>query len=391
MELSKSRSKTAVQGKGQKGWLFSGWSFRGRNFSGRSFNFLSWRLMGLRSQLKCWKQFGFILLAFAAFSCSVAIAPGDSGDLTKLVIAEPLHGTGYLPLYVGIHQGFFEKEGLNVEVVTFQGGGAHTNAVLAGDAWAFIGGPERNALAKIKGAELRAIAHVVDRGNVYLVAGNHLNFTPAELQQNLAELLQGKRIAVSHFGSTPNSILRYVLSKKGLDPQKDAVLIEGEHTAALAAVKTKQADFAITTEPILTQGIRQGIWGEPVYSIPEELGSYAFSTINVHKQTIDQEPETVEHFTRALYRSIRFVYDNPDKTFEIATKEFPMMPKDDLKAILDRAFADQLWSPDGIVKPEAWKTGHAVVRKANILKEDVSYDAVIDMRFMQAAISSSRL
>ncbi|WP_088889299.1 ABC transporter substrate-binding protein [Leptolyngbya ohadii] len=381
MKLSRSGNEAVIQGEGRKRGFPSGWSF-----SCFAWSFVNWQF-----QWRRWKQFGLVLLALTAFSCSVAIVPDDNSNLTKLAIAEPLHGTGYLPLYVGIHQKFFEKEGLDVEAVTFQAGGAHINAVLAGDAWAFIGGPERNAIAKLKGAELRAIAHVVDRGNVYLVAGSHLNIAPEKRQQNLAELLQGKRIAVSSYGSTPNSILRYVLSKQELDPQKDVTLIEGEHTAALAAVKTQQSDFALTTEPILTQGIRQGIWGEPVYSVPEELGSYAFSTINVRQQTIDQEPETIERFTRALYQSIRFVYDHPDKTFEIAAKEFPMMSKDDLKATLDRAFADRLWSPDGIVKPEAWKTGHDVVRRANILKEDVSYDAIMDMRFMKSAIPGSRL
>ena len=349
----------------------------------------------IKTQFRAWKRLGLVLLALIAFSCSAATLPDVSSDhtlsqnngLTKLIIAEPLHLTGYLPLYVGMHQGFFADEGIEIELLTLQGGSAHTNAVLTGKAWAFIGGPEHNAFAKTKGAELRAIAHVVDRGNVYLVASNHLRDslknTP-NVQLDLATLLRGKRIVVSPFGATPNSILRYVLSKQGLDPQRDVVLIEGDHAAAIASVKMKQAEFAIATEPILTQGIRQNIWSEPIYNIPQELGSYAFSTINVRKESIEQEPEIIERFSRALHFSMRFTYNNPDQVAEVAAKEFPNMAKDDLKATLDRAFADRLWSLDGTLTPEAWDTAHRVVRKANILKEDVAYDEIVDMRFMEA-------
>lgn len=346
----------------------------------------------IRAQFRTWKQLGLILLALMAFGCSAAIVPdvmsshtaSHSNGLTKLVIAEPLHSTGYLPLYVGMRQGLFADEGIEVELMTLQGGSTHTNAVLTGKAWAFIGGPEHNAFAKIKGAELRAIAHIVDRGNVYLVAANHLKDLSSITQPDLAALLRGKRISVSHFGGTPNSILRYILSRQGLDPRKDVVLIESDHSAALASMKMGQADFAITTEPILTQGVRQNIWSEPIYNIPQELGPYAFSTINVRKKSIEREPQVVERFTRALHRSVRFVYSHPDQVAEVAAKEFPNMKWDDLKATLDRAFADQLWSLDGMLTPEAWNTAHAVVREANLLKEDVAYEEIIDMRFMEA-------
>jgi NitT/TauT family transport system substrate-binding protein len=102
-------------------------------------------------------------LALLAGLASLCMAPAAHAAAKKtLVIAEPVHSTGYLPLYVAIHNGFF-PENIEVKVITTEGGGAHTNAVLTKQAFAFIGGPEHNAFAKIKGAELRAVANVVDR------------------------------------------------------------------------------------------------------------------------------------------------------------------------------------------------------------------------------------
>lgn len=63
----------------------------------------------------------------------------------KLVVAEPVHLIGYLPLYVAIHEGYFADEGLDVTVVQATGG-AHVTAVVSGDAFAVIGGVDSNNL-----------------------------------------------------------------------------------------------------------------------------------------------------------------------------------------------------------------------------------------------------
>src|SRR5260370_33929725 len=69
----------------------------------------------------------------------------------ELLVAEPVHGTGYLPLYIAMAKGYFED--ITVKIVTIETGGGHTNAVLSGQAFAFIGGPQHNPFPKGKGAE----------------------------------------------------------------------------------------------------------------------------------------------------------------------------------------------------------------------------------------------
>jgi|ADGO01.1.fsa_nt_gi ABC-type nitrate/sulfonate/bicarbonate transport systems, periplasmic components len=306
---------------------------------------------------------------------------GEDGTV-ELVIAEPVHGVGYLPLYVGIQKGYFEEEGLNVSTVTLQGGGAHTNAVLTGQAWGFIGGPEHNAFAQAKGASIKAIANIVNRGNVYLVAPPGVTF-----DGDLAGLLAGKTIATGAYGSTPNSITRYLVEQAGLEVGGDVTLIESaEANASLAIVGSGQADLAVTSEPILGQGIDEGIWGEPIYNVPQELGPYAFSTINIRTESIENDPETVAAFTRGLVRALEFTDQNREEAFEIAKKEFPTFDPDVLKATLDRAYADGLWEFTGQITPESIDTALAVVRASGVLKDaddPVTYDEIVDMTFIE--------
>lgn len=294
----------------------------------------------------------------------------------KIIIAEPVHGLGYLPLYVAIKKGYFES--LQVEVTTLAGGGAHTNAVLTDQAWAFIGGPEHNAFAKAKGADLRAIINVVNRGNIYLVVRSDLT-----VDGPFEEWVKGKTIVTGAYGGTPNSITRYLLAEWGLDPKKDVVLKEVDTPAIAAAMQQKQADIAVTSEPQLTQGIGEGIWGQPVYNVPKELGPYAYSTINVKLSTIQNDPETVKTFVEGMKKGLAFVRDNKEEAFAIAKEEFPTMDENVLKAMMDRSYEDELWEFSGAITEESVETNLKVVINAGMLDAEIAYEDIVDPQFIQ--------
>ena len=65
--------------------------------------------------------------------------------------------------------------------------------MLSGQAFAFIGGPEHYAYAKVKGAELRCVVNCVDRGNVYFCAAKGSEPT----DNDWASYFKGKTIATS--------------------------------------------------------------------------------------------------------------------------------------------------------------------------------------------------
>lgn len=326
------------------------------------------------------RRFGQHTLGGALGLASSIALPGVAfaqAGMTDLIVAEPVRSTGYLPLYVAINQGYFKDEKINLKILTVESGSGHTNAVLTKQAFAFIGGPEHNAFAKAKGAELRAVVNVVNRGNVYLVARK--GTSPKD--KNYAAYMKGKRVATGFYGGTPNSITRYLLKEWGLQ-NTDVELQELSNAAGLAAIKSGNADIAVVTEPLLTRGVREGLWDEPFFNIPMELGDYAYSTLNVRKESIDTDPQIVAGFVRAVVKGLKATYANPTMAAEVAKKEFPTMALDDMKATIDRSFADSIWSKDGKIAPAAWTLGSKVVRAANILKTDVGYSEIIDTRYV---------
>lgn len=318
-----------------------------------------------------------------AIATTVALAQ----DKKPLLVAEPVHGLGYLPLYVAIRNGYFAEDGLDVKIVTIDSGSGHTNAVLSGQAFAFIGGPEHNAFAKIKGGELRAVVNCVDRGNVYFMAAKGKGPKPGE---SLADWAKGKRVATGFFSGTPNSITRYMLKQWKLDVKTDVTLVEMSNAAILAAVKAGQGDIGVTSEPLLTRGLVEGIWEGPAVNIPKELGPYAYSTLNVRFDSIQKDPETVRKFVRGVMRGLKFTYADKVAAAKVAKAEFPTMAESDLTATLDRSFADEMWSKDGMISEKSWATGESVVLGAGILKAPVSYADIIDMQFVKSVLASTQ-
>src|SRR5204863_3525533 len=165
----------------------------------------------------------------------------------ELLVAEPVHSTGYLPMYIAMANGYFAESDINVKIVTIENGSGHTNAVLSGQAFAFIGGPEHNAFAKLKGAELRSVVHCVDRGNVYICARKGQE--PKDT--DWPAYFKGKSIALGPFGGTPNTITRYLLGKWKLDAKRDVTLHEMPNSAVPAGVRGGQATIGVTTEPMI--------------------------------------------------------------------------------------------------------------------------------------------
>jgi NitT/TauT family transport system substrate-binding protein len=318
----------------------------------------------------------------AAGAAAIACPMLARAEAREVLIAEPVHGTGYLPLYIGMAKNLFED--VTVKIVTIETGAGHTNAVLSGTAFAFIGGPEHCAFAKLKGAELRAVVNCVDRGNVYYCAAKGIEPSGTDWPS----YFKGKVIATSGFGGTPNSITRYLLKKWNLGATTDVTLVETANSAILPAVKNKQAQIGCSTEPFITQGVRNGVWGEPFINIPKELGPYAYSTFNVRLDSIQKAPELVRGFVRGMMKSLKFVDENHDEAAELAKSQFPTMALDDLKATLNRSFADAMWSKDGVITPGAWDTAKSVVMGAGVLKTDVKYDEIIDMSFVNGLKAS---
>jgi NitT/TauT family transport system substrate-binding protein len=320
----------------------------------------------------------FFSLAVGLASLFITSAVPERVAARELLLAEPVHHVGFLPIYVARHKGYFKDEGIDIKLAVLAAGG-FVNAVLSGDAFAYIASVDHNAFARAKGMSLIAVSNLLGRANIYMMARTDI----PPMTGDLTSYLKGKRIAVGAYGGTPNNVLRYFLKKWNLDPRKDVSLIEvGNSSIVPASIKSKQADLGVSSEPFITQLYKQGLWTQPIFNAGKELGPFVDTALSVRGDMLEKDPGTVKAFVKAVVRALVYVNANRDEMLSFAKTEFPTATEEDLKSSLDRAFADGIYSTDGFIPKESWATGEAIVLEAGILKQPVSYDQVIDMRFV---------
>lgn len=322
-----------------------------------------------------------LFLAAALMLCISPVLAEDaaqSPELRSLTVAEPVHLIGYLPLYVAIHEGYFAEEGLDITVVQATGG-AHVTAVVSGGAFAVIGGVDSYNFANQGNADpILAICNCVNRANVYLFARKGL--IPGE---DMAAFLKDKTIIAGRYGGSPNVLTRYLVKSVGLNPDTDVTLLENADASTVTAMlRYGQGDIGNGGEPQISEGVTEGIFEEPFVKFPD-LGDYAYSVIGVKQSTIENDPETCAAFVRALVKALHTVQDDRTTAERILAMEFPTLTEEGRTAALDRAYADNLWSPDGIISQAAVDTCMEVVSVSGLFDGQWDYEKMVDMQFVE--------
>lgn len=329
-----------------------------------------------------------LLLCAAVALCIPFAQAEEATELRSIVVAEPVHLIGYLPLYVAIHEGYFAQEGLDVTVVQATGG-AHVTAVVSGDAFAAIGGVDSYNFANQGNDDpILAICNCVNRANVYLFARKGL--APAsDSDEDMAEFLRGKIIVAGRYGGSPNVLTRYLVKSVGLDPDTDVTLSENADASTVTAMlQYGQGDIGNGGEPQISEGVTAGIFEEPFVKFPD-LGDYAYSVIGVKQSSIENDPETCAAFVRALVKALETVQTDRATAEKVLLIEFPTLTEEGRKAALDRAYEDQLWSVDGFISQQAVDTCMEVVTVSGLFEGRWDYAEMVDMQFVEPLMEAA--
>lgn len=140
-------------------------------------------------------------------------------ELKSIKLVEVTHSVFYAPQYVAIEKGFFEEEGLKIELINGKGADKSMTALLSGEADIGFMGPEASVYVYNQGKEDYAInfAQLTQKDGSFLVG--------REKDDNFTfDKLKGKTIIGGRKGGMPEMTLEYVLKKNGLTPGKDVTV-----------------------------------------------------------------------------------------------------------------------------------------------------------------------
>lgn len=155
----------------------------------------------------------------------------------------------YLPLTIAEQLGYFKHEGLEVKISDFAGGSQALRAVVGGSAEVVSGAYEHTISLQGKKQYYRAF---VLQGRLPQIA---LGLSKAKAAQfHSFKDLKGLKIGVSAPGSSTHNLVKQLLTKAGLDPDKDAAIVGvGIGAGAIAAMKNGQIDGISNVDPVMTK------------------------------------------------------------------------------------------------------------------------------------------
>src|SRR4026208_2122243 len=306
------------------------------------------------------------LVIVAIVSSEIISKPGNLiAQQVKFVL--PGNSMGYLPLFVAVHRGFSKDGGLDIELPRLAPSIAH-NALLAGEAH-YHGLADSGLRLAARGLPLKAIFYGADKPMYYLVAQKDI--------RSAAEL-KGKKSGASQFGGTSDLSARLALKHFGVEPEKDALLIQiGAEGTRMAALRAGSVSAIIVPVPAVAILKREGFNEISFVGDVVEFASNGYSTTD---QRIREHPQEVKKVVRALYRGLRYAKENPEGTIAVIQKEWKVnadIAKGSYQAIV-KALND-----DGIIGEKQLKIHFDLIRRVEKNIGEIPVSKVVDFTLLR--------
>ena len=248
-----------------------------------------------------------------------------------------------LPYVVANEKGFFDKEGLKVQLITFRGTNLMLTALLTGDLdyatiLPFLTG------AAARGLPVRILAAVTKNSSYFMVARPEIDNVKA---------LRGKKIGINSFGSSADYAAYAALSRSGMDPNKDLTIlaIGGGTPERLAAVVSGSVDATVITSPAEYAAEKQGL---RIVMSAQELGQFVripITGIGATLKKMEKDSDEIVRILRALRLSTLYLLQNPEYSVALFQKIMRVEPAlaDKLFKLYRDQYNPELTLPDSVI------------------------------------------
>ena len=298
-------------------------------------------------------------IVFAALILFIHIIPAEA---RKVTVGVPVLDVTQSALYVARDRGYYQKEGLEVDLILMRGGVAN-QALIAGNV-DFTTVPTAGLQAALQGAPLKVVLSTFHKPMFWLYARPEI--------RNVKDL-SGKKVAVSSLGAAGDSALRELIKKSGMDENREvAILAIGTTATRLGALSTGVVDAAMMTFP---HNITAGESGfrELVSFIASDIIQLQ-GAIVTREALLGSEPGVAEKFLRATIKGIIYYSTNRSGAAQILARN--TQSQETLAAKVYDLVKPAL-TPDGVLTDDLQKRVMAPLLE-RINKRDVASSRFFD-------------
>lgn len=322
------------------------------------------------------------VLALLAMTSTLFIGCKGKNDMIEITLNEVAHSVFYAPMYVAFEEGYFEDEGLKVNLINGLGADKTMTAVISGECEIGFMGSEASIYVYNQGAEDYVInfAQLTQRAGNFLVSRDkNEDFTWANVK--------GKTIIGGRKGGMPQMVFEYILKKQGIDPAKDLNIVQNiDFGLTSQAFASGQGDYTIEFEPAATALELEGA-GKVAASLGVESGKVPYTAFSAKKSYIEKNPEVIQKFTNAIQKGMDYVGSHTPK--EIAKAIAPQFKETDEKTLVmlvSRYYEQDTWKDNLIFEEASLTLLQDILEEAGELQKRVPYEDIITTEYAKKAI-----
>ncbi len=319
----------------------------------------------------------------ALFSLIFAITPfagcKSSDGLKTVKLNEVTHSVFYAPLYVAIENGYFEEEGIKIELTNGGGADASMTALLSKTADIGLMGPETVIYVQNQDKSDAPIVfgQLTQKDGSFLVSRNpEENFDWKDLA--------GKNILAGRRGGVPAMTFEYILKEEGLNVGTDYTLnFDVQFNLMTSAFLGGTSDYCTVFEPTASEYQSAGKW-HIVASVGEKGGEIPYTSFIALSSFLEKNPDTVKGFLKALKKAHEFIDENSEKTVaEAIIKQFPSTTITSIETSLKSYKNIDAWKKDLIATEASFNRLQDIMDNAGELPKRIAFEKLVNNSFAE--------
>ncbi len=297
----------------------------------------------------------------------------DKNTLKEVKVAEVAHTIFYAPAYAAISKGYFEDEGIKIDLTLTAGADKVTAAVLSGDVDVGFCGSEATIYVYNSGEKdyLVNFARLTKKDGSFLVSRKKYdNFK--------LEDLKGKTVIGGRKGGMPEMTFEWALKQNNIDPKNDLKIDTSVAFPAMeGAFIGGNADFVTLFEPNATSVEKQGL-GYVVGYVGSFGGEVPYTAYNAKKSYIEKNKDIIDGFTKAVDKGLKYVKETDSSVVAKDIYEyFPELSLNDLTAIIERYKENDAWANSTDITENDFNHLQEIMISAGELDKKAPYNKLI--------------
>lgn len=306
----------------------------------------------------------------------------ENTETKTIKVNEVTRSVFYAPQYIAINNGYFKEEGMEIELTTGQGADAVMTSVLSNQCEIGFAGPEASIYVYNEGKEdyCQVFAQMTKKDGSFLVSRKESpNFEWKEVK--------GKTIIPGRKGGVPYMTLEYVLKENGIEPGKDVTLDDSIKFDLMAgAFAGGNAEYVTLFEPTASMTEAEGK-GYVVASVGEASGEVPYTAYCAKKSYIEKNSETIEKFTRAIYKGQKWVKSHTSREIAEAIQSFfPSTSVESIEKSVQSYKDIDAWNETPVLKEESFDKLQLIMTEAGELTQKAPYNKIVNNTYAEKVI-----